>query len=121
MESYSMRTLRIDFFHSTLFPKNLFSLLCFSITHLYCRKIFHGKECTCQCRRLKRHGFNSSVGKTPWSRKWQPAPVFLPRKFHGQKSLVSHSPWGCKESDTTERLSTEHSMIWMHTISYQCV
>ena len=27
-------------------------------------------------------------------------------KFHGQRSLVGYSPWGCKESDTTERLST---------------
>ena len=35
----------------------------------------------------------------------QPPPAFLPRKSHGQKSLVGYSPWGCKESDTTERLS----------------
>ena len=28
----------------------------------------------------------------------------LPGKFHGQRSLVCYSPWGCKESDTTERL-----------------
>ena len=27
---------------------------------------------------------------------------FLPGKFHGQRSLVGYSPWGCKESDTTE-------------------
>ena len=38
------------------------------------------------------------------SRKWQPVPVFLPRKLHGQ-SLVGHSAWGRKESDTTERLT----------------
>ena len=30
-------------------------------------------------------------------------PVFLPRKFHGQRSLVGYSPWGSKESDTTEQ------------------
>ena len=40
----------------------------------------------------------------PWRRKWQPTPVFLPRKSQGQRSLVSCSPWGHKESDTTERL-----------------
>ena len=34
-------------------------------------------------------------------------PVFLPVKSHGQKSLVAYSPWGRKESDTTERLSTQ--------------
>ena len=33
-------------------------------------------------------------------RKWQPTPVFLPREFHGQRSLVGYSPWDCKESDT---------------------
>ena len=35
-------------------------------------------------------------------RKWQPTPVFLPRKSCGQRSLVDYSPWGCRESDTTE-------------------
>ena len=46
----------------------------------------------------------SWVGKIPWRRKWQPTPVLLPRKFHGWRSLVGYSPWGRKESDTTERL-----------------
>ena len=35
---------------------------------------------------------------------WQPTPVLLPGKFHGQRSLVDYSPWGRKESDTTEWL-----------------
>ena len=61
-----------------------------------------GKESTCQCRRLKRHGFSPWVGKIPWSRKQQPTPVFLPGKFHGQRSLAGYSPWGCKELDTKE-------------------
>ena len=39
----------------------------------------------------------------PWSRKWQPKPVFSLGKFHGQRSLVGYSPWGHKESDTSER------------------
>ena len=34
-----------------------------------------------------------------------PMLVFLPGEFHEQKSLVGYSPWGCKESDTTERLT----------------
>ena len=60
-----------------------------------------GKESTstCQCRRHKRHRFNPWVRKIPWSRKWHPTPVFLPRKFHGQRSLVGYSPGGCKELD----------------------
>ena len=33
---------------------------------------------------------------------WQPTPVFLPGKFHGQWSLAGYSPWGRKELDTTE-------------------
>ena len=37
-----------------------------------------------------------------WSRKWQPTPVFLPGESHGQRSLSGYSPWGHKESDTTE-------------------
>ena len=28
-------------------------------------------------------GVSPWVGKMPWSRKWQPTPVFLPGKFHG--------------------------------------
>ena len=35
-------------------------------------------------------------------RAWQPIPVFLPEKSHGQRSLADYSPWGHKESNTTE-------------------
>ena len=42
--------------------------------------------------------------KMPWRRKWQPTPVLLPGKSHGQRSLVDCSSWDRKESDTTERL-----------------
>ena len=31
-----------------------------------------------------------------WRRKWQPTPVFLPGKSHGQRSLAGYSPLGCK-------------------------
>ncbi|XP_043775896.1 acyl-coenzyme A thioesterase 2, mitochondrial-like isoform X3 [Cervus elaphus] len=44
--------------------------------------------------------------RNSWRRKWQPTPVFLPGTFEGQRSLAGYSPWGHKESDTTERLST---------------
>ena len=44
------------------------------------------------------------VRKIPWRRTRQPTPVFLPGESHGGRSLVGFSPWGCKESDTTERL-----------------
>ena len=41
-------------------------------------------------------------GKISWRREWQLTPVFLPREFHGQRSLVGYSPWGSKELDMTE-------------------
>ena len=39
-----------------------------------------------------------------WRRKWQSIPVLLPGKSHGCKRVVGYSPWGRKESDTTEQL-----------------
>ena len=61
-----------------------------------------GKESTCQCRRW---GFDPWAEKIPWRRKWQPTPVFLPRQeSHGLRNLVGYSPWGRKQSDTTERI-----------------
>ena len=51
-----------------------------------------------------------SLEKIPLRRKWQPTPVFLPWNSHEQRSLVSYSPWGHKESDMTEWLST-HAYI----------
>uniref|UniRef100_A0AC11DZ86 Serine/threonine kinase 39 n=1 Tax=Ovis aries TaxID=9940 RepID=A0AC11DZ86_SHEEP len=56
------------------------------------------------CLQCRRPGFNPWVGKISWRRKWQPTPVFLSGKSHGRRSLVGYSTWGCKESDTTERL-----------------
>ena len=47
-----------------------------------------------------RPGFDPWVGKIPWSRERLPTPVFWTGEFHGL-----YSPWGHKESDTTERLS----------------
>ena len=39
-----------------------------------------------------------------WRRQWHPTPVLWPGKSHGRRSLVGCSPWGHKESDTTEWL-----------------
>ena len=43
-------------------------------------------------------------------RQWQPTPVLLPGKSHGCRSLVGCSPWGCEESDKTERLHFHFSL-----------
>ena len=46
-----------------------------------------------------------------WRRQWRPTPVLLPRKSHGWRGLVGCSPWGRKESDTTERLHFIFSLL----------
>ena len=42
-------------------------------------------------------GFIPGSGRSPRRREWQPTPVFLPGKSHGQRSLQGYSPWGCRE------------------------
>ena len=62
------------------------------------------------CLQCGRPRFNPWVRKIPWRRMWQPTPVLLPGKFHGWRNLVGYSLWGCKESDTTERLHFQFSL-----------
>ena len=84
-------------FHSPQRKRLVFSMV-------FCSSV--GRRICMQCRRP---GFDPWVGKIPWRRKWQPTPVSLPGKSHGQRSLVGCSPWGCKESGTTEWLTlTQH-------------
>ena len=52
-----------------------------------------GEESTCQCRRCR---FDPWVRKITWRKEWQPTPVFLPGKLHGQKNPVGYSPWDHK-------------------------
>ena len=69
------------------------------------------KESACWCRRCR---YDPWVRKISWSRKWQPTPVFLSGKFHGQRSLAGYSPRGCKEHTTEhahrEKVSTLNSL-----------
>ena len=67
------------------------------------------KESTCQCRR---HGFNPQVEKIPWRRKWQPNAVFLPGKFHGQRSLV-----GKLQSMESQRV--RHDLVTEHGVKHR--
>ena len=71
----------------------------------------NGKESTCQCRRLKRHRFSPRVGKILWSRKWQSSPVFLPGKFHGQRSLAGYNPWG------SQKIGHDWALMLAHILS----
>ena len=53
---------------------------------------------------------------SPWERKWQLTPVFLPRQFHGQRCLVDYSPWGHKELDMTERLTLSRTILLLQPL-----
>ena len=52
--------------------------------------------------------FNPWVRKIPWRREWQPTLAFLPGESHRQRSLAGYSPYGHKESGTTE--ATQHTL-----------
>ena len=56
----------------------------------------------------------SLAGQDHLEKELRPTPVFLPGESHGQKSLVGYSPWGCRESDTTE-----HAQILTHSHYYR--
>ena len=107
-----------------------------------------GKESTCYCRRLKRCGLDSWVGKIPWSRKWQPTQYSCLeysmdrasedkmtgwhhrfngdelgqtlRNDEGQGDPVCCSPSGRKESDTTGRLNNNKETICCRIFSLPC-
>ena len=50
-----------------------------------------------------------SLGREdPLEKDMAPTPVLLPGESHGRRILVGYSPWGPKESDTTERLHFHH-------------
>ena len=68
-----------------------------------------GKESAC----------NPRAGKIPWRRAWQPTPVFLPGKSHGQRSLVGSSPWGRKESDCDSAVELAQCSVTITTSQLQ--
>ena len=59
----------------------------------------------------KRYGFSSWVGEIPWNRRWKPTSVFLPGKFHGQRSLVGHHPGGHKEWEGLSNWASMHNQL----------
>ena len=75
-----------------------------------------GKESACHCRR---RGFDPWVRKISWSRKWQPALVFLPGKFHGQRNLMGYSPWARKESDNEYSGLISFRIDWLDLLAVQ--
>ena len=64
-----------------------------------------------------RRGFDPWVGNIPWRRKWQPTPVFLPGKSHGQRSLADYSPWGHKSQTQLSNETTTTTRVTYSTFS----
>ena len=77
-----------------------------------------GKEPACQCRRYKRCRFDPWVRKVPWRRKWQPAPLFLSGKSHGQRSLVGYIHEVAKNQTWLKQLNNNN---YMYVYLYVCV
>ena len=63
-----------------------------------------GSNCEESACKVGDPGSVPGPGRSPGGGALQPTPVFLPGEFRGQRSLVGYSPWGCKESDTPERI-----------------
>ena len=86
------------FFHYSLLQGIEYSSLCY-IVGPYClsKMIFQ---------------VNTTYYKV-WRRQWHSTPVLLPGKSRGRRSLVGCSPWGGKESDTTEWLPFHFSLSWI--------
>ena len=73
-----------------------------------------GKESACHCRRRR---FDLCVRKILWRKEWLPTPVFLPREFYGQRSLMGYHLWGCKELNMTWQLNS-NKRLW-GTVKWQ--
>ena len=74
---------------------------------IHSRVLHSNKEPVCQCRKRSRCQLDRWVGKSPWRRKRQPIPVFLPGESHGQRSLAGYDPRCCKESRHDWRTNKE--------------
>ena len=92
--------------------------ICILVAYSRCRaggRWLSGKESACQCRDIRDVGSIPELERIPWKSKWQPTPVFLPGKSHGQRSLEGYSPWGRKELDTTDWACTQPAVTEIHT------
>ena len=82
------------------------------VQHVYKVGLPPGSEVKASAWNTGDLGLIPGSGKIPWRRKWQPTLVLLPGESHGGRSLVGYSPWGRKESDTTERLHFHFSLSY---------
>ena len=82
------------------------------------------KESACNegdCLKRRSCSLDLWIGKIPRRRKWQLTLVFLPGKFHGQRSLAGYSPWGHKESDTTENAHMQGNCATLSDTCSDCI
>ena len=93
----------------SIFPCANWSFVCFLCKNAYSGLLPSFNNVVC---------FFPWVGKIPWRREWLPTPVFLPGGLHGQRNLTGYSPWGHKESDTTEQLSLSILLLASLTFWY---
>ena len=63
---------------------------------------------------MQRHGFDPWVAKIPWSRKWQPTPVFSPGKSYGQRSLADYSPQVTKSQTWLNKVLKRKEITLLH-------
>ena len=94
---YSILEKKISWVRRKVFKIHLLLSSCSTvISHYPSRGLLRwcsGKDSACQCRTCE---FNPWVRKIPWSRIWQPTPVFFPKKSHGRSNLARYSPWSHK-------------------------
>ena len=126
----NLRRLLSDFGILRKWPKDLvmmkFSAFILCVCVCVCVCVFvgisarwhSGKKSARQCRRYKRRGFNPWVGKSPWSRKWLPTPVFLLEESQGQEEP------GRLQSMESKRVKPDWTWLWIlheFTIYLTCV
>ena len=59
-------------------------------------------------------GLIPGEGHAPWNRSWQPTPVFLPGKSHGQRRLAGYSPWGHKRRHDLEAKQQQTTTMYIY-------
>ena len=57
-------------------------------------------------------------GRSPGEGNGNTTPGFLPGESHGQRSLAGYSPWGCKESDTTEQIDNKKQFLGYEVLNF---
>ena len=82
--------------------------------HLVCGWGFPGSSAEKNLSAMQETRLDPWVGKIPWRRKWQPTPLFLPGKSHGQRSLEGYSPWGRKRVRDDLATKQQPRLFWCH-------